>query len=111
MSVIEETRCCGNCEKFKFEDAFGRGICIDGAEPDIANCAEPACCFWYEALPYDECESRFYPQPLKRERTPVGDYRCPNCNAAFVENAGLTPFCGNCGQALDLTGVIPCQTE
>jgi len=35
------------------------------------------------------------------ERTIAGDFRCPNCNAAFVAELGITPFCGNCGQALD----------
>lgn len=37
----------------------------------------------------------------KRERTAVGDYRCPNCNAAFIDGLGTTPYCGNCGQALE----------
>ena len=37
----------------------------------------------------------------KREQTGVGDYRCPNCNAAFITELGITPFCGRCGMALD----------
>ena len=39
--------------------------------------------------------------PPKKERTPVGDYRCADCNAAFIwlrENE--TKYCGNCGQKL-----------
>jgi hypothetical protein len=40
-------------------------------------------------------------RPVKRETTPVGDYRCPNCNAAFIEALGRTNYCGNCGQKLD----------
>jgi len=38
--------------------------------------------------------------PLKHERTGVGDYRCPSCDAAFIEGAGITNYCGNCGQRL-----------
>jgi len=38
--------------------------------------------------------------PLKHERTGVGDYRCPSCDAAFIEGAGATNYCGNCGQRL-----------
>lgn len=40
------------------------------------------------------------PLPVKRERTAVGDYCCPACNAAFIDGAGTTPYCGNCGQRL-----------
>jgi len=47
--------------------------------------------------------------PVKRERTPVGEYRCPNCDAAFIEipdgwsfssSGWKTNYCGNCGQRL-----------
>lgn len=41
------------------------------------------------------------PQKVVNEKTSVGDYRCPNCNAAFIASAGTTQYCGNCGQALD----------
>lgn len=40
------------------------------------------------------------PVKPKRETTLVGDYRCPNCNAAFIDGMGTTPYCGNCGQRL-----------
>ena len=39
-------------------------------------------------------------RPVKRERTPVGYYRCPACNAAFIEGEEETQHCGNCGQKL-----------
>ena len=38
--------------------------------------------------------------PVKRKRTLVGDYVCPNCDAAFIEGLKTTPYCGNCGQRL-----------
>ena len=38
-------------------------------------------------------------KPLKKERTLVGDSRCPTCNVAFYD-VGRTNFCGNCGQRL-----------
>lgn len=41
------------------------------------------------------------------EKTLVGDYRCPNCNAAFIEAAGITPYCGNCGQRLNISAQNP----
>jgi hypothetical protein len=41
------------------------------------------------------------PMKLKRETTLVGDYRCPRCNAAFIDGCGKTNYCGNCGQRLD----------
>jgi len=44
------------------------------------------------------------PKILKKERTPVGKYRCPNCNVAFIEGTGKTNYCGNCGQKLDWEG-------
>jgi hypothetical protein len=52
----------------------------------------------------EDCD-RLIPRPIKCERTLVGNYRCPNCGAAFMEGPGLTPFCGNCGQALLLPEV------
>ena len=70
---------------------------------------------WYIAVPHppeDEWCSHHYVaidiatvEPVavkvKREHTPVGDYCCPNCAAAFITEAGLTNYCGNCGQRLD----------
>jgi hypothetical protein len=41
------------------------------------------------------------PMKIKRETTLVGDYRCPNCNAAFIDGLGKTKYCGNCGQRLN----------
>jgi hypothetical protein len=41
--------------------------------------------------------------PVMRERHLMGDYRCPNCRAAFVESLGRTDYCGNCGQRLAWT--------
>ena len=51
------------------------------------------------------------PRKPTKEHTLVGDYRCPNCNAAFfvldeheiVDGVPVssTPYCGNCGQKLD----------
>ena len=47
--------------------------------------------------------------PMKpiAERTLVGDYRCPNCNAAFITDMGITNYCGNCGQKLDWSDTEP----
>ena len=39
--------------------------------------------------------------PVIIKRTGVGDYVCPNCNAAFIDGMKYTPYCGNCGQRLD----------
>ena len=38
---------------------------------------------------------------VKKEKTLVGRFRCPTCNAAFIEGMGKTNYCGNCGQKLD----------
>ena len=43
----------------------------------------------------------YVPVPVKHGRTPVGDYRCSYCNAAFIEGFDRTNFCGNCGQRLE----------
>jgi len=34
------------------------------------------------------------------EKTDVGNYRCPNCHAAFIINMDITNYCGHCGQKL-----------
>ena len=39
-------------------------------------------------------------KPIKGN-TLVGEYSCSNCNAAFIEGMGFTPYCGNCGQRLE----------
>ena len=44
---------------------------------------------------------RLEARKVKREKTLVGHFRCPNCNAAFIEGMGKTDYCGNCGQRLD----------
>jgi len=86
---------CGNCEHFKYEGANGNGLCVERYMSEDAHCAQK-CNKWKNVF-----DSRQIPQPLKKERHAVGDYRCPTCGVYFVENS-LTPFCGNCGQALIL---------
>ena len=45
-------------------------------------------------------EGKGKPEAVLRERTPVGDYRCPMCRAAFIDGLGETNYCCNCGQRL-----------
>lgn len=41
-------------------------------------------------------------EPVKVRPIKIKEFfRCPNCNVAFILDFGITPFCGNCGQALD----------
>jgi ssDNA-binding Zn-finger/Zn-ribbon topoisomerase 1 len=49
----------------------------------------------------NDCALKNIPLNPKKETTLVGDYRCPNCNAAFIDGLGKTKYCGNCGQMLD----------
>ena len=49
---------------------------------------------------------RDIPCKVKKQRTPVGNFMCPNCGVAFIYSLHggpifETPYCGNCGQALD----------
>lgn len=61
-----------------------------------------------------ELEAKAEALPVMRERSLIGDYRCPTCNVAFharwvqpsgistkpKELVGATPYCRNCGQRL-----------
>lgn len=91
------------------ERVTGYYVCSESGEILIALHSKlPWDCFEFTSVDPDTIEPVMV--KVKRDRTLVGDYRCPNCNAAFVGVARLfddtplrntTPFCGACGQALD----------
>lgn len=57
-----------------------------------------------EKINIDDISHKLFAEPVKHEKTGVGDYRCPCCNAAFIDGVGTTPYCGNCGQKIDWNG-------
>jgi hypothetical protein len=65
---------------------------------DMYNLLHPAGLWECEEIDIETVEPAT--KPVKHEPHAVGDYRCPNCNAAFFEGAGRFNFCGNCGQGL-----------
>lgn len=94
-----------DCEKIALNEEWAKGLIYcdidgffigeDGALVLTDDCGNTRWC------PADRFTVIFESLPIKREKTAVGDYRCPSCNAAFIDVAGITPYCGNCGQRLD----------